>query len=279
MKLLLKSAFLFFLLIFVFLSVKTVKAQTCVCQSDNNCHSSCAVYQPENRLTGVTYTSPYKCTLNLTNQWSTDPTAANKNSFCTRSLRAKGDADGTGGVDELIDFGYWFRGAILAKLPPGINPDFDGDGVIGNTDLAIWQAGKGTGVPPTPTPTPSITPGGPTLTPTPTGCPCGPNFRYEAFCNYLDIRVNCSCNIAPTNKPLAPLEESNPGYIGDWWTQCTKPKGDANKDGLVNERDFSDPAIGWATKYGTTGVSQADFNGDNVVDLIDFEIWRRNKLP
>lgn len=276
----------------------------CVCQSDGTCASSCPVYQSANRLSvsGIDYASPYKCTLNQTNQWLSAPTVDNKNSFCTRVLRTKGDANGTDGVDELIDFGYYFRAVIGAKLPPGVNPDFDGDGVISNDDLALWKAGKGSGVPPTatsapqgststptrtPTPTATITPnpshsptptatGTPsptptaTLTPTPTGCPCQAGLRYRSSCNGV---VNCSCNL---NSALAPLEPESEYYIGDWWTQCTKPKGDANKDGVIDNQDFDK----WQSNYNnqTSGdlYNDADFNHDHSVNLTDFEIWRQN---
>ena len=56
----------------------------------------------------------------------------------------------------------------------------------------------------------------------------------------------------------------------------TKPKGDANCDGVINGIDYSY----WLNRQCTTGCSstnlQADFNGDNRVDDGDYKIWFDN---
>lgn len=52
---------------------------------------------------------------------------------------------------------------------------------------------------------------------------------------------------------------------------CQKSSGDANCDGKVDEADY----IIWKGEYlGQVTTSMANFNGDDKVNLFDFEIWR-----
>ncbi len=54
---------------------------------------------------------------------------------------------------------------------------------------------------------------------------------------------------------------------------ATRPFGDANCDGQVNDSDFK---LWQEDYYNNKQYGPADFNNDGATDLIDFEIWRRN---
>jgi len=56
---------------------------------------------------------------------------------------------------------------------------------------------------------------------------------------------------------------------------CKKSSGDANCDGAINESDYTI----WKDEFISGSGNSADFNSDSKVDLVDFEIWRRNKKP
>lgn len=53
-----------------------------------------------------------------------------------------------------------------------------------------------------------------------------------------------------------------------------KAQGNANDDCVINDGDFAY----WMDEYtGTDTTLFADFNGDSKVNLVDYEIWRRNR--
>lgn len=56
---------------------------------------------------------------------------------------------------------------------------------------------------------------------------------------------------------------------------CKKNQGDANCDGKIDLVDFEI----WRKEFtGTLSTKQSDFNSSSIVDLIDYEIWRRNGI-
>lgn len=98
----------------------------CSCQTDDYCSSLCTF---EMHTTGVNYgpdnNRRIKC-------------GPPPGDFCNRPKRTKGDADGNSRMD-IFDYVYWLRGSRGARIPPSVNPDFNGDGVIDGTDLDIWK--------------------------------------------------------------------------------------------------------------------------------------------
>lgn len=109
----------------------------CECSSANTCTSIC----PFTTLTGVTYANPIGCSL-ASGISETIPSAADKNSWCNRTKRTQGDADGNGSID-AIDYTYYLRTVLSGRIPPNVNPDFDGDGRVSPEDLVIWNRGQG----------------------------------------------------------------------------------------------------------------------------------------
>lgn len=105
----------------------------CVCQGDGFCSSTCTF---ERHATGVSYNSQIKCRPNNNIIYGNNNPAPDN--FCQRNLRTKGDADGISGVD-ILDYVYWLRASRGARIPPSVNPDFNGDGVIDDTDRDIWK--------------------------------------------------------------------------------------------------------------------------------------------
>ncbi len=108
----------------------------CQCASDV-CSTSCS-FDYHNQVTN--YTKPPKCNLS-DSLFSTPPTSNEKNGWC-KSLRVKGDADGSGVVD-IADYFLYVGVVFGGKIPPNVNPDFNGDGEVGRADLDIYKLAIG----------------------------------------------------------------------------------------------------------------------------------------
>ena len=114
---------------------------SCVCQTDNTCPTSCALYSNKLSRLSSTYANPIQCLLrdNIT---TTRPNQDNKNAWCNTAKRTKGDANNDNVVDQ-VDYTYWLRASNGGQIPPDKNPDFNGDGEVGRADLDIWLSGRG----------------------------------------------------------------------------------------------------------------------------------------
>jgi len=115
----------------------TVNPQ-CVCAAAGTSAGSCSPQCDFNKQTGITtYNNPFtmKCTVAAT-FFQTAPIAANKNDWCRRPERTKGDANGDDKVT-LMDYFYYVSAKFGGKIPSSINPDFNGDGAINAEDRAI----------------------------------------------------------------------------------------------------------------------------------------------
>lgn len=104
----------------------------CVCSGANVCSPQCSF----NKLTGVNYGAQVKCAPLPANRYSTAVTQANKNDWCRRPNRTKGDADGNDLVT-LLDYFYLVSSQFGGKLPAKINADFNGDGLVNQADRQI----------------------------------------------------------------------------------------------------------------------------------------------
>lgn len=105
---------------------------SCVCSAANTCATACFY---DKYATGVTYASPMKCDLGA-GIFSSAPTATNKNNWCRAYLRTRGDANGDGYVN-MLDYFYYVTAINGGKLPPSVNIDFNGDGVVSSADKDI----------------------------------------------------------------------------------------------------------------------------------------------
>lgn len=101
----------------------------CICNADA-CTSSCIF---DRFGDPITYANPIKCSLS-DSIFSTPPT--DKNIWCQRNMRTKGDADGVGGINST-DYFYYVSAVNGGKIPLTVNPDFNGDGEVGASDRAI----------------------------------------------------------------------------------------------------------------------------------------------
>jgi len=120
---------------------------SCVCRVDGSCSLECnTAYQKYSatELPGVVYGDPIKCTL-ATSFFQTTPTQTDKDNWCRTINRTKGnansDTDNNGTIDNLIinlsDYYYYVTAVIGGKIPPKVNPDFNGDGEVGIQDRKI----------------------------------------------------------------------------------------------------------------------------------------------
>lgn len=140
----------------------------CTCSSDS-CTTQC-VFRPLS-------SAAMKCSLS-TSLFPTVPSTSDKNFWCQRSLRSRGDADGNG-VINTTDYFYYVAAANGGKIPVTANPDFNGDGEVGLADRTLIVNTLASGISdiiPSPTtvpietqsPTPTNAGVSPTLTPVPT---------------------------------------------------------------------------------------------------------------
>jgi hypothetical protein len=103
----------------------------CICQTSGICSNQCSF----DKLTGVTYPSSIKCNLS-SSFFSESPSVLNKNNWCQRSNKTKGDANGDNKINYL-DYFYYVSAVSGGKISPSVNPDFNGDGVINTLDRQI----------------------------------------------------------------------------------------------------------------------------------------------
>ena len=113
----------------------------CLCETNSQCSSVCPVNQESNYWeragsNNITYTKPMKCSLSA-NYYITSPNQDNKNSFCNRSKRPKGDVNGDGKVDFLGDYLNYIQVFVGGKIGPENNPDVNGDGQVTPEDGVI----------------------------------------------------------------------------------------------------------------------------------------------
>lgn len=104
---------------------------SCVCQTDNLCHVSCNF----DKYPDIPYSETISC--QQSSLAVTTPSQQDKNGYCQRSFRTKGDANGDGVVNE-DDYIYYLRAVNGLTLPVNANPDFNGDGVVNSLDLQIF---------------------------------------------------------------------------------------------------------------------------------------------
>ena len=104
----------------------------CKCNALKNCTTQC---QFDKFSDVTTYSNTIKCGL-ADSGFQTVPTADNKNSWCRVEKRTKGDADGDGSVT-FKDYFYYVTAKLGFKIPPTINPDFNGDNVVDTKDREI----------------------------------------------------------------------------------------------------------------------------------------------
>jgi len=99
----------------------------CLCLKDDTCDTSC-------NFMGLNGAS-YKCSL-PSSLFLTPPTQDNKNSWCKRTHRPQGDADGNG-IIEKVDYYYYVAAVNGGKIPSTVNADFNGDSEVGVADRGI----------------------------------------------------------------------------------------------------------------------------------------------
>ena len=110
----------------------------CLCSTDgistdnNYCASVCAFdkFSPP-----ITYPNSIKCSLS-SSLFPTPPSLSDKNSWCQRNMRTKGDADGNS-IFNTTDYFYYVAAVSGGIIPMTANPDFDGDGAVSNLDREI----------------------------------------------------------------------------------------------------------------------------------------------
>lgn len=102
----------------------------CACENET-CSATCKF----DALPDVIYSPEMKCELD-TILYTIPVSGENKNKWCTSSKKTLGDADGNGTVNNT-DYLYYVSAVNGGKIPPAINPDFNGDGEIGFADRSI----------------------------------------------------------------------------------------------------------------------------------------------
>ncbi|MDO8640382.1 MAG: hypothetical protein Q7R33_02465 [Nitrosarchaeum sp.] len=109
----------------------------CVCNSPSLSTGTCSSQCTFDKYTdgSVSYSATMSCIISTALQIST-PTSDQKNAFCRANLRTKGDADENGTINRT-DYLYYVSAVSGGKIPPNVNPDFNGDGEVGSNDRAI----------------------------------------------------------------------------------------------------------------------------------------------
>lgn len=108
----------------------------CKCNAVLKCTPQCQFNKfTTSEVPGISYGNPIKCGL-PNGRFQSIPTADQKNDWCRSEMRTKGDADGNGNAT-LKDYFYYVAAIHGDKIPPTVNPDFDGDNTINGKDRAI----------------------------------------------------------------------------------------------------------------------------------------------
>jgi len=99
----------------------------CLCKTDSKCDNSCF-------FDWFPTVTPYqmKCSLEP-GIFQTAPSADNKTSWCRAYKRVRGDANADGTVN-LLDYFYYAAVRYGAKVPPTVNVDFNGDGIVDSSN-------------------------------------------------------------------------------------------------------------------------------------------------
>lgn len=107
----------------------------CVCGTGDLCDATNCTFNKytSSDIPGITYNDPLKCSLSPL-LFPTPP--SDKTSWCRRSMRTKGDADGNG-IINTADYFYYVAAVNGGKIPVTANPDFNGDGEVGANDRTI----------------------------------------------------------------------------------------------------------------------------------------------
>lgn len=124
----------------------TSPSDTCICNDNGTCSNKCVFdYYPvlnswfnesgELLRREIYYSNPIKCSLS-SEYYRSEPEPEDKNSWCNRNKRTKGDADGDRDITS-IDYFYYIRALNQGKIPASVNPDFNGDGEINEKDKDV----------------------------------------------------------------------------------------------------------------------------------------------
>mgnify|MGYP001565965491 CR=1 FL=1 len=111
----------------------------CACKTNDNCTIECDFEKIASASSSYLY--PIKCGL-APSLFSVSPNENDKNGWCNRKARTRGDADGNGIVNNF-DYYYYIAAVFGGKIPQNINPDFNGDGEVGRADLDIYKLTMG----------------------------------------------------------------------------------------------------------------------------------------
>ncbi len=106
----------------------------CKCAS-NVCNTTyCKFDKHTTTSTTITYAGSQGCGIN--GIFQSTPTADHKNAWCKRYFITKGDANGDGKAT-FIDYFYYLAARVGGKVPPTVNPDFNGNNLIDDIDKEI----------------------------------------------------------------------------------------------------------------------------------------------
>jgi len=117
-------------------SSSSIPAIPCECDVAQNCSTTCPYSRYDTvQLPGVIYNNPIRCSLSDT-RFISVPTATNRNAWCARSERTKGDTNGDGHVNG-VDSADYQNFVMGRKISPNSNPDVNGDGKVSIEDRDI----------------------------------------------------------------------------------------------------------------------------------------------
>lgn len=108
---------------------------TCVCTAQNVCSTQCK-FNKYTGVAGITYSTSIKCSLTAATLNPTPATATQKNDWCRRPNRTKGDATGEDAIN-ITDYFYYTQARFGGKIPASVNVDFNGDGLVNGIDRLI----------------------------------------------------------------------------------------------------------------------------------------------